>query len=186
MQEAVIRHMPAEGIAFVLPRAEGGSWYAARAVDPLTEATREEIARSLSGVAAVIRDLRAEAPGRPLLLAGFSQGACLAIEHAFSGEAPPDALAAMTGCRVGGTGDARPSRLPAGLPVWLTGARADSWIPVAALAEAVAELGTGGAALRADIFPDRPHAISGAEIAMLAAMLTDLAAGRAPGMGAER
>ena len=74
----------------------------------------------------------------------------------------------------------RPSALPAGLPVYLTGGSNDPWIPVSAFAEAAAELGRGEAALRMDVFPGRPHEVSAPEIAMLDAVLTDLAAGRAP------
>ncbi len=176
-------------VAFALPRAGGGCWYRARAVDPLTEATRAELAQSLAGLAGVIGALRAAAPGQPLALAGFSQGACLSLEHAFAGpEAAqaPQALAALTGCRVGQGGGARPAALPPGLPVYLTAGSADPWIPLAAFAEAAAELGGAGAQLRADVLPDRPHEVSPAERAMLAALLSDLAAGRSPAFAAPR
>ena len=186
MEAAVIRHLSACDVAFALPRAGGATWYSAKAVDPLTEATRDELALSLDDLAGALADLRAAAPGRPILLAGFSQGACLSLELAFSGKAHPDAVAAFTGCRVGTPACARASHLVPGLPVYLTGGSDDPWIPVTAFAQAAAELGQGRAALRADIFPDRPHQVSAAEIAMLDAMLTDLAAGRSPWMEGAR
>ena len=105
---------------------------------------------------------------------------------ALAGLAAPDVLAALTGCRVGVAGDARPENLPAGLPVYLTGSDADPWIPVEAFAEAALVLGRSRAALRTDLFPGRPHEVSDAEIAMLAAILADMAAGHAPGMQAAR
>ncbi len=184
----LLAEFPALGaeVAFALPRAADGSWYRALAVDPLTEATRAELAQSLTGLAGVIAALRAEAPGRPLALAGFSQGACLSLEHAFGGSEPPQAVAAFTGCRVGRAGDARPAAIAAGLPVYLSAGSADPWIPLAAFAEAALALGQGGARLRADVFPDRPHAVSAAERALLATLLTDLAAGRAPAFAAPR
>lgn len=185
MDEAVIRHLRTPGVAHVLPRAADGSWYRALAVDPLTETARAELARSLADLAALVAALRAEAPGRPLLLAGFSQGACLALEHAFAG-GDADAVAALTGCRVGVAGDARPAALRAGLPVYLTAGQDDPWIALPAFAQAAVELGRGGARLRADVFPGRPHAVAPAEIAMLDAMLADLSAGRTPGMEAPR
>lgn len=186
MEAAVIRRLSARDVAYLLPRAAGATWYNAKAVDPLSDATRAELGRSVADVAGAIKDLRAAAPGRPLLLAGFSQGACLSLELAFSGQARPDAVAALTGCRVGTRACARVSDPAPGLPVYLTGGSDDPWIPVTAFAEAAAELGQGRAALRADIFPDRPHEVSAAEIAMLDAMLADLAAGRSPRMGAMR
>lgn len=186
MEAAVIRRLSAPDVAFALPRAEGKSWYAARAVDPLTRETNAELAASLDGLATVIADLRAQAPGVPLLLAGFSQGACLSLELACSGRSCPDAVVALTGCRVGLPDDARPLRLTPGLPVYLTAGDADPWIPVHAFAEAAAELGKAGARLRCDVFPGRPHEVSDAEIAMLETVLTDLSLGRPPMMRAAR
>jgi phospholipase/carboxylesterase len=186
MEAAVLGRLSAPDVAFALPRAEGKSWYAARAMDPLTDATRKEVALSLAGLATAAADLRGQAPGLPLVLAGFSQGACLSLEHAFAGQAAPDAVVAFTGCRVGVAGDDRPGALPLGLPVYLSAGSADPWIPAAAFAEAVAELGQSEARLRCDVFPGRAHEVSDAEIALLDSVLLDLAAGRAPRMEAPR
>jgi phospholipase/carboxylesterase len=186
MEAAILGRLSAPHVAFALPRAEGKTWYHARAVDPLTDATRDELSASLSGLVTAIDGLRAEAPGMPLVLAGFSQGACLALEQAFTGNASPDAVVAFTGCRVGQAGDTRPSTLPAGLPVYLSAGSADPWIPVQAFAEAVAELGRAEARLRCDVFPARPHEVSLAEIAILNSVLVDLSDGRAPRMEAAR
>ncbi|WP_207101742.1 alpha/beta hydrolase [Paracoccus shandongensis] len=186
MQSHVLARLDAPGTAFLLPRAPGASWYGARAVDPLTSDTRAALAEGLAGLHRLIGDARAAAPGLPLLLAGFSQGACLSLEYALAGRDAPDALAALTGCRVGVAGDARPENLRAGLPVYLTGSDADPWIPVEAFAEAALVLGRSRAALRTDLFPGRAHEVSDAEIAMLAAMLGDMAAGHSPRMASAR
>ena len=186
MQSHVLARLEAPGVAFLLPRAPGASWYAAKAVDPLTPDTRSALEEGLAGLQRLIEDARAAAPGLPLLLAGFSQGACLSLEYALAGRNAPDALAALTGCRVGAAGDARPENLPVGLPVYLTGSDADPWIPVEAFAEAVLVLGRSRAALRTDLFPGRAHEVSDAEISMLASMLGDMAVDHIPQMSAAR
>lgn len=186
MEAAVIRRLSARDVAFALPRARDKTWYNARAVDPLTDTTRAELAASLAGLAAAVSDLRRRAPGLPLVLAGFSQGACLSLEHGFSGRAAPDAVVAFTGCRVGIASDDRAHALPSGLPVYLSAGSADPWIPVAAFADTAAELGQAEARLRCDVLPGRPHEVSDAEIAMLDCILSDLAAGHAPRMEAPR
>lgn len=183
MQAQVISHLP-QGFAYLLPRAEGGVWYKARAVDALTDATRAELTQALDQVEAVIHGA-SQVTEAPILLAGFSQGACLSLELASRG-ADIAAMAALTGCRVGLASDPRPQALRRGMPVYLTGGDADPWIPLSAFAEAAADMGAQGAALRADIFPGRKHEVSPAECAMLAAILTDLAQGRAPVMEAPR
>lgn len=186
MQGHVLARLAAPGVAFILPRAPTGAWYAARAVDPLTQVARAELSEAVDHLAAAIAAGRAELPGLPLLLAGFSQGACLSIEYVCAGLPPPEALAALTGCRVGVASDNRPDAMPAGLPVYLSGGDADPWIPVEAFADAALSLGRAGAKLRADLFPGRGHEVSDAEIAMLEAMLADLAGGRSPHMEAAR
>lgn len=175
MEQAVIRHLSAPGVAYVLPRAPGGSWYDARAVDALSGATRVALARSLALLGSVIAGARAAAPGVPVLLAGFSQGACLSLEYALSQGPWTGALAALTGCRVGQAGDDRPAIDLGGLPVYLTGGDADPWIPVQAFADAAAGLATARARLRADVFPGRGHEVSASELAVLDGMLRDLA-----------
>jgi phospholipase/carboxylesterase len=186
MEAHVVARLAVDGVAFVLPRAPSGAWYAARAVDPLTPVARAELSTAIDHLAAAIAAARGELPGRPLVLAGFSQGACLAIEYACAGLPAPEALVAFTGCRVGVAGDGRPAALAASLPVYLSGADADPWIPLAAFADAAQSLGGQGARLRADLFPGRGHEVSDAEVAMLAAVLADLAYGRAPRMEAPR
>lgn len=186
MQAHILSRLDAPDVAFVLPRAPEGSWYAAKAVDPLTDQTRAALDAALDHLARDVAAARAAHPGLPLVLAGFSQGACLSLEHCFAGGDAPDALVALTGCRVGVPDDDRPARLPEGLAVYLTGSDADPWIPVHAFAQAAEALGRGRARLRADLFPGRGHEAADAEIAMLAAILRDLAQGRDAEMAAAR
>lgn len=186
MEAAVVCHLTTPDVAYVLPRAGDKCWYNALAVDPLSDTTRAELGASLRDLSSVVQALRAEAPGRPLVLAGFSQGACLSLEHGFTGDAPADAVVAFTGCRVGVPGDTRANALPSGLPVYLSAGSADPWIPLPAFAEAATELGRAGAVLRADVYPGRAHEVSAPEIAMLDTVLRDLSAGQRPSMGATR
>ncbi|MCX5493727.1 dienelactone hydrolase family protein [Kaistia dalseonensis] len=186
MQSHVLARLSAPSVAFVLPRAPLGAWWDARAVEPLTPVARAQLSAALDHLAAALAAARGELPGRPLLLAGFSQGACLAIEYLCAGLPPPDALAAFTGCRVGVATDARSEAAPAGTTVYLSGGDADPWIPVSAFADAAQSLGGSGVRLRADLFPGRGHEVSDSEIAMLDGMLADLAAGRNPRMEAAR
>lgn len=178
MQEGVIRRLATPGVAYALPRAPGGSWYAARAVDALTDTVRDELGQSLVLLSKVIALAMQQNPDAPMLLGGFSQGACLSLEHAFLHGPWNGALVALTGCRVGQMSDVRPAAGLDVLPVYLTGGDADPWISVAAFAEAASCLGRAHVRLRADLFPGRAHEVSDPEIALLDGMLADLAAGK--------
>ncbi len=172
MEEHVLARLPPmPKVSFLLPAAEGNAWYDAKAVDPLTERTRAQ----LDAACAVLKEAFAMAgPGKPVLLAGFSQGACLSIEFALRNGRWNGALAALTGCRVGAQGDDRPRADLAGLPVYLTGSDADPWIPAQSFGIAAGELALARARLRCDILPGRSHEVSAAEIANLGAMLLQL------------
>ena len=183
MQSHVVARLSAPSVTFILPR---GAWWDARAVDPLTPVARAQLSDALDHLAAVVAAAQATAPKQPILLAGFPQGACLAIEYLCAGLPPPDAVVALTGCRVGVPADGRSASAPAGTPVYLSGGDADPWVPLSAFADAAQSLGARGVKLRADLFPGRAHEVSDAEIGMLDAILADLAAGRPPAMGADR
>jgi phospholipase/carboxylesterase len=186
MERLILQRLDAPDVAFALPRATGGAWYDARAVDPLKDRTCIQLGAALDLLQGEIAALRQDYPDLPLLLAGFSQGACLSIEYVCRGDAPPQALVALTGCRVGTPSCDRPDAAPRDLPAYLSGSDADPWIPLAAMSAAALNLGSRGVRLRTDIFPDRPHEATDAEIAMLGSMLSDLAEGRSPAMIAAR
>ena len=168
-----------------MSEATGGRYFRAKDAEALSRIFQQIDELERTPVETVRYTQHAEL-ARPLLLAGFSQGACLSIEYVCAGLPAPDALAAFTGCRVGVPGDARSDAAPAGMPVYLSGSDADPWIPVSAFADAAQSLGIKGARLRADLFPGRNHEVSDAEIAMLDDILGDLSAGRGPRMGAAR
>lgn len=186
INDGVIARVDAPDTAFWLPRQAQKAWYTAKAVDPLTNETQTEIDRSLEFISAVMREARSAAAGRPVLLAGFSQGACLSLEYGFAGGSDMDALAAFTGCRVGKADDNRPASFIENLPAYLSGSDADPWIPVTAFAETALELGQARVALRCDLFPGRDHQVSDAECRMLATLLHELTGQESLIMGAPR
>ena len=181
MIEQVVGRLAVPGVSFCLPRATGNSWYAARATDALTDATRRELSASLDylhGLAGALR--QAGGAQKPLLIGGFSQGACLSLEYAMAFGPWNGAMVNLTGCRVGQARDERPSRDLDGMPVYLTGSDQDPWIPVSAFAEASEALGRARARLRCELFPGRTHQASDMEVKALEAMLRDLAEGSRP------
>jgi predicted esterase len=181
MIEQVVSKLSGANVAFVLPRAQGNTWYAAKATDPLTADTRQQLTASLDYLHGLVQDLK-QAGGveKPLLVGGFSQGACLSLEYAMRFGSWNGAMVNLTGCRVGKPQDDRPAMDLDSLPVYLTGSDADPWIPVQAFAEAAEALGKSRAKLRSELFPGRQHEASAMEVAALDAILGDLARGQTP------
>jgi phospholipase/carboxylesterase len=181
MREQVVERLKTSGVSFVLPRAAGNSWYDARAIDPLTDGARRQLDTSLAYVRSIVAEFATNA-GRsiPLLVGGFSQGACLILEYAMKYGPWDGAMVNLTGCRVGTPNCDRPFADLDRMPVYLTGSDKDPWIPVEAFAGAAEALGKARAELRCDIFPDRGHEASDMELAQLDEILSGLASGRKP------
>jgi len=177
MVRMVVDHVPLAGVRWVMPVAEGKSWYKAKAVDPLSPETRAQMAEGLAAFDAVVAEERALNPGVPVVAAGFSQGACMVAEWVLRGAAV-DAMGVFTGCRVGAFETGEPARGLGGLPVYASCGDADSWIPLAAFMGLCGVLGAGGARLRADVLPGRPHDICPAEVAEFARMLAAVVDGK--------
>ncbi len=175
MAEHIVDRLNAKGVAFVLPRAELGSWYDARAIDPLSDKTREQLAKSLEQLKHAATMARA---GVPVVMVGFSQGACLTLEYAFRFGPWRGAMLSLTGCRVGVPADERSNHQLAGLPVYLSCGDKDPWIPLPAFASAALDLGSAQARLRTDVFPGRAHEVSDTEIAVLQSALNQLVSGQ--------
>lgn len=178
MEEQVVGRLHAPDTAFLLPRAPGRSWYAARAVDPLTAQTKTELEAAVARVHALRADWERRA-GRemPLLIAGFSQGACLSLEYAMRHGPWRGALACLTGCRVGPATPEQPFADLDRMPVYLTGSDKDPWIPVDAFSAAAATLAQARARLRCEVFPDRAHEVCREEVLVLDQMIESLAQG---------
>ncbi|MFD2452476.1 alpha/beta hydrolase [Ideonella paludis] len=102
---------------------------AALATGPVDLAQRspKERARAREALHEAVRAARAQHPGLPLVLAGFSQGGMLAVDYLLQHpDAQADALALMSASRI--DLDTWQPLLPrlAGLPVWVTHGRLDN------------------------------------------------------------
>jgi phospholipase/carboxylesterase len=178
MQEQVISRLKTKDVAFVLPRARDKTWYSARATEALTDETRQQLDHSIAYIRSLVAGLDdARHQSKPLVLAGFSQGACLALEYAMRHGPWNGAMVNLTGCRVGTANCDRPFADLDRLPVFLTGSDKDPWIPVASMASAAETLARARARLRCDVLPDRAHEVSDSEIATFDSMLMDMARG---------
>lgn len=179
MLDLVVSRVTTSDVRFVLPKSDGPGWYLARAVDPLTDDTRRQMQDGIDRITALIAAERAAAPEVPVLLCGFSQGACLAVEVVMRHPGIAAAACLFTACRVGAGTDDLPVAALNGLPVYTSCGDADPWIPATAHHHMIADLTRAGARVRADMFPGRPHEVTDTEIAALSDMLHAMIRGAA-------
>ena len=176
MARELVAQLTAPGVHFVLPRASPNSWYDAQSCGPLTRRTRTQIKAGIDQIRRDIADAqRRGAPRDRVVIGGFSQGACLALEFAMAQGRWPGAAFCLTGCRVGCIDDERPTSGLSDMPVYLSNGTRDPFIRLPEFAASLAELGAAGARVHADVFPREAHIMSPAEIATVDAMLRAVA-----------
>jgi predicted esterase len=172
-------------VAFLAPQARANSWYPQRFLAPLA-ANEPWLGSALALVQRVTEHLAdAGLPAHRVVLLGFSQGACLALEAAARHPRRWGGVVGLTGGLIGppGMGLAHPGSL-AGTPVFLGAGDHDPHVPLARIEESAAALAAMGATVTKRIYPGLPHTIVADELDWVRQLLVSLVEeATAPGPG---
>lgn len=156
-----------QGLACFAPSAEHGTWYPQRFFAPLA-ANEPWLTSALSTVDALAKEIvDAGLPAERIGLIGFSQGACLALEHAYQAERRYGFVAALSGALIGPLETPRAKRDLAGMPVLLGCAEDDPHIPLTHVEQSARQLAQMNAAVTKQIYPGSAHTVFPPEIAWL-------------------
>ena len=151
-----------EGIRWLAPAADTGSWYPGRFFE-LRAANEPFLTRAIAQCDRVVDEASEGgrlAPER-LVMVGFSQGACLALEYALQRPGRCRTLIVLTGALIGPPDTTWPSSsaLLAGTRVLLTGSDADDWIAEDQTRHTARVLESLGADVRLRVYHGRPHIV---------------------------
>ena len=163
MLEHLVARLEAPDVAFVLPAAADRSWYPARYFDP-REANEPWLGHALAAVEAAIGGVEPER----VVLAGFSQGACLVADVLARAPRPFAGAAILTGAFIG------PHPEPAGLdgvPVFMESSRYDEWVALDDVQATAEAFEAAGARVELQVSDDREHRIRDAAVAGVRALL---------------
>lgn len=170
--EAVRGRPERRRLAVVAPRAAGHTWYPRSFLAPLAD-NEPWLSSALAALDRLFDDLEADGvPPERVLLAGFSQGACLALEYAARRPRRYGGLAGLTGGLIGppGTRWEDPGSL-AGTPVLLAAGDPDPHVPWARVEETAETLQRMGAEVDLRRYPGLPHTVNAEEIEALGALV---------------
>jgi predicted esterase len=161
---------------YLAPAAPGGTWYPDSF---MAEFARNEPALSaaLAIVKGVIDEVAATGtPRERLVLLGFSQGACLALESAARNAARYGGVVAFTGGLIGppGTTWNYPGSFD-GTPVFIGSSDVDHHVPLSRVDESAAEFARMGASVTKRIYPGMGHVVNDDEMAFARELLDGLA-----------
>jgi predicted esterase len=154
------RHLPQDGVCYLAPQAADNEWYPQRFLSPL--ASNEPHLRSALAVFGNLlgRARNAGLPRERILLGGFSQGACLALETAVRNGGRFGGIFALAGAVIGPPGAARRhDRRLDGTPVFLGCGDIDAHIPLASVQETERVLTGLGATVEMRIYEGLGHTI---------------------------
>jgi len=163
-------------IAWLAPQARGNTWYPNRFVAPI-ESNEPWLSSALAAVGDVVAQVEeAGAPRSRIVLIGFSQGACLALEALIRTPGIAGGAAGLSGGLIGPPGTAWPDagRLD-DVPVFLGCSDVDFHIPKERVLESADVLRARGAEVTAILYPGMDHTVNADEIAHVQAIVDRVA-----------
>jgi predicted esterase len=163
------------GFTFFAPQASSNHWYPNRFSAPL-ESNEPWLTSALDAIDEIVR--RASEAGIPrerILLLGFSQGACLALEYAVRYPARYGGVAGLAGSLIGPAGTARSEQSTLeGTPVFLGCSDTDPFIPKERVLESAVTLERLGAQVDVRLYPGLDHRINLDQVHAVKKMMENL------------
>ena len=161
--------------AYLAPQAATGSWYPHSFLMPL-ERNEPSLSSALSALEDLLKDLERQGIGpEKVILGGFSQGACLALEYVARHAHRYGGVFAFSGGLIGPEGTPRnyPGSLE-GTPIFLGCSDTDAHIPLERVEESARVLSVLGARVEKRIYPSMGHTINSDEIEAVREFMSDL------------
>lgn len=171
-------HMPRT--IYLAPEAAGHTWYPRSFLAP-RDANEPYLSSALARVESILQSLEQSGIGRErVLLAGFSQGACLATEFVAGHPTRYAGLIAFTGGLIGPPdhpltrSDAQHGTELAGTPALFLSGDPDPHVPWSRVEESAAILRNMGASVTTHRFPGRAHTITAEELQLARELLSTI------------
>ncbi len=161
----LMRHLKAGDAWILAPRAAGNTWYPYSFMAPAAQ-NQPYLDMALSAVDQVVKEaLQAGFAYDRIYFAGFSQGACLTLEYAARNARHYGGIIAFTGGLIGATlnKDNYQGNF-ADTPVHISAGDNDPHVPLSRIQETTEVLRALHADVHTEIYPGKPHSISGEEI----------------------
>lgn len=152
-------YFPHKEICWLAPSAEGGSWYPHRFLVPTAD-NEPYLSRALATVDAQVQAvLKAGIAVDNIVLAGFSQGACLVLEYVLEHPANYAFVAGLSGAVIGPLDRSRRTVRGLGTEILLGCAERDAHVPFEYVDHSSELLRQAGAKVDVQKFPGSAHTV---------------------------
>jgi predicted esterase len=171
--------LTAPRMAWLAPQAAGDTWYPNRFLAPIAS-NEPWLSSALAAVVDLVaRIAEAGLPRDRVLIAGFSQGACLALEFVIRHPARYGGVAGLSGGLIGPPGTVWPDvGSLEGSPIFLGCSDVDAHIPAERILESATVLKARGANVTSVLYPGMDHTINRDELDHVQTMIDQLDAPR--------
>lgn len=156
------------GVAWILPQAHDFSWYPQSFLVPLAE-NQPDVDHALEAVRTHVRALL-DVDGPPVVVLGFSQGACLLSEWLLRDQPRLAGAVLHTGGYLGPherTWDSAAERGLAGQVVEMFTAQEDAWVPLHRVEATSTAFRTLGATVELTVYDDPDHHLNDDSVRMI-------------------
>jgi phospholipase/carboxylesterase len=162
------------GFAYLAPEAAGNAWYPNRFMEPL-ESNEPWLSSALETLARTLRMVEESVPAENVILLGFSQGGCLALEFAARNARRCGALVGLSAGLIGPDGTPRdyPGSLD-GTPVFLGCSDVDPHIPARRVRESGEILARLGGKVTVELYPGMGHEVNADELRRIRELMAAL------------
>lgn len=173
----LVQEFTIPGVHYTAPQAINHSWYPWSFLKPI-EWNQPGLSSALQVVADLMEDLQErEVPANRVILAGFSQGACLASEFVARHPRRYGGVVALSGGLIGETlpeseyrGDLKQT------PIFLGCSDVDPHIPLARVQQTTSILRSLGGDVDERIYPGMGHTVNREEMGVMESMIRQIAA----------
>jgi predicted esterase len=165
-----------DDVAYLAPQAAGHSWYPYSFLAPM-ERNEPGLTSALGVIDTLLAHLQAGGVGAErVVLMGFSQGACLALEFAARHARRYAGVVALSGGLIGPPGTPRSyAGAFADTPIFLGCSDVDPHIPIERVRESAEVCRTMGASVDERVYRGMGHTVNADELAAVRAMLANAA-----------
>jgi len=163
------------GFAYLAPEAVGNTWYPHSFMRP-KEMNEPNLTSALACVGRVVDSVIEQGiPPERIAIAGFSQGACLAMEFAVQNPRRYGAVIGLSGGLIGPPGTEWPDSTEIkGTPVFIGCSDIDAHVPLERVQESAETFRQLGADVDERIYPDMDHTVNLDEATAVKALLKNM------------
>jgi len=166
------------GFAYLAPQAAENTWYPNRFLVPLAE-NEPWLSSALAFVGEVFAEIvKAGIPPELVMLLGFSQGACLALEYAARNAQRYGGIVGLSGALIGPDDTPRDYQGSlAGTPVFLGCSDVDFHVPKERVDQTAKVLGKLGGEVTERLYPNLDHSVNQDEIGFVRGLMQSIIIG---------